>query len=120
LERWTGALACAARRRGLPPTIAVLTTREGLASNWVNALLEDRDGNIWVATNDGLSLLAPRLLEALRVLDKLGSLLRFRTEARGSGPLLMRSFDLGKTSVAPQRSQVKVSRHSSSAGRAPG
>jgi len=57
---------------GLPPTIAVLTTREGLASNWVNALLEDRDGNIWVATNDGLSLLAPRLLEGVRVLDKLG------------------------------------------------
>ena len=32
----------------------LFTRIDGLSSDWVNALLEDREGNVWVATNEGL------------------------------------------------------------------
>jgi signal transduction histidine kinase/ligand-binding sensor domain-containing protein len=35
------------------------TTRAGLSNNGVESLLEDREGNIWVATSDGLNRLTP-------------------------------------------------------------
>lgn len=33
----------------------VFTTIEGLGSNWINCLLEDRQGYIWIGTNSGFS-----------------------------------------------------------------
>ncbi len=34
-----------------------LTRRDGLAGNYVGCLLEDREGNLWIGTEDGLDLL---------------------------------------------------------------
>ena len=33
----------------------VLTTMDGLGSNWINCLLEDKQGYIWIGTNSGFS-----------------------------------------------------------------
>ncbi|MBW9279958.1 two-component regulator propeller domain-containing protein [Bacteroides fragilis] len=33
----------------------VFTTTDGLASNWINCLLEDKQGYIWIGTNSGFS-----------------------------------------------------------------
>jgi len=41
------------------PSIAVATMRDGLASEAVQALLEDREGNIWLGTPGGLQRLSP-------------------------------------------------------------
>jgi signal transduction histidine kinase/streptogramin lyase len=40
-------------------TIDKATTRNGLANDVVLALLQDRDGNIWVGTNEGINRLIP-------------------------------------------------------------
>jgi signal transduction histidine kinase/ligand-binding sensor domain-containing protein len=39
--------------------VTVATTRDGLASNVVQALAEDREGNLWVGTPSGLQRLSP-------------------------------------------------------------
>ena len=41
------------------PSIAVATMRDGLASEAVQALLEDHEGNIWLGTPGGLQRLSP-------------------------------------------------------------
>lgn len=33
----------------------VFTTMDGLGSNWINCLLEDKQGYIWIGTNSGFS-----------------------------------------------------------------
>jgi len=37
-----------------------LTVRKGLSNNMVQGILEDKKGNIWASTNDGLSVLTPK------------------------------------------------------------
>jgi ligand-binding sensor domain-containing protein/signal transduction histidine kinase len=44
---------------GRAPTVSVATMRDGLASEAVQALLEDREGNLWVGTPGGLQRLSP-------------------------------------------------------------
>jgi len=44
---------------GSASTVAVATMRDGLASEAVQALLEDREGNLWVGTPGGLQRLSP-------------------------------------------------------------
>lgn len=44
------------------PVIQRTTTLTGLSADGVMALFEDRDNNIWVATNDGLNRLTPHRL----------------------------------------------------------
>lgn len=40
-------------------TFAVFTEKDGLANNDVAGILEDKNGNIWISTGNGLSRLAP-------------------------------------------------------------
>jgi signal transduction histidine kinase/ligand-binding sensor domain-containing protein len=44
---------------GRAPGVSVATMRDGLASEAVQALLEDREGNLWVGTPGGLQRLSP-------------------------------------------------------------
>ena len=37
----------------------------GLSGNWVFALEEDREGNIWVGTNGGLTRFSPRIIDTI-------------------------------------------------------
>jgi ligand-binding sensor domain-containing protein len=46
LNRKTGQIKC-------------FTTREGLSSNWIAAILEDNFGNLWISTDNGLSCFNP-------------------------------------------------------------
>ena len=46
-------------------SIRRFTVEHGLAGNDVSALLEDREGNIWVATDGGLSRFSPSLVSLL-------------------------------------------------------
>jgi ligand-binding sensor domain-containing protein/two-component sensor histidine kinase len=48
------------------PSIAVATMRDGLASEAVQALLEDSEGNIWLGTPGGLQRLSPHRVTPLR------------------------------------------------------
>ncbi len=48
--------------RAREPTIERATDLIGLSSNVIYSLLEDRDGNIWAGTTDGLSRLTPHRL----------------------------------------------------------
>jgi signal transduction histidine kinase/ligand-binding sensor domain-containing protein len=48
------------------PTVAVATMRDGLASEAVQALLEDREGNIWLGTPGGLQRLSSHRVTPLR------------------------------------------------------
>lgn len=69
-----GAMWVATRGQGLwrideldspaPPTI--VTARDGLVNDAVQAVLEDRDGNMWVGTPAGLQRLSPRRVTAVR------------------------------------------------------
>lgn len=43
-----------------PPTIETITRRDGLSSDAVQTLIEDREGNVWVGTRAGLQRLSPR------------------------------------------------------------
>ncbi|MBI3950922.1 MAG: hypothetical protein HY314_10770 [Acidobacteria bacterium] len=46
---WTGLITDAGHK---PPVIAHnYTTKDGLSSDWIHALLESSDGRFWVATN---------------------------------------------------------------------
>lgn len=36
-----------------------LTTNEGLSSNWINCITEDRQGNIWIGSNSGITRYDP-------------------------------------------------------------
>jgi ligand-binding sensor domain-containing protein/two-component sensor histidine kinase len=44
---------------GTPSTVDVVSVEDGLASNAVHSLLEDREGNIWLGTMSGLQRLTP-------------------------------------------------------------
>jgi len=48
-------LAVAGRGQGPPLDFSALTSRDGLLSNTVNAILKDRYGLMWFATDDGLN-----------------------------------------------------------------
>jgi signal transduction histidine kinase/ligand-binding sensor domain-containing protein len=73
--RGQGLLHVADTDKSTPP--AVITSRDGLVNDAVHALLEDRDGNIWVGTPAGLQRLSPhrvtpvRDLGVVRVLESL-------------------------------------------------
>lgn len=59
---WAGGKGCGVVRCtfGKGPAcfdLKILTDREGLANNSICSILEDNDGNIWVATESGLSLI---------------------------------------------------------------
>lgn len=69
-----GAMWVATRGQGLwrvPEHVAakapkVLTTRDGLVNDAVHAVIEDRDGNIWVGTPAGLQRLSPHRVKPVR------------------------------------------------------
>lgn len=50
-----GVLLADARAQPVPPTPRQLTVFDGLPSNTVNRMAEDRQGYLWIATNDGLA-----------------------------------------------------------------
>jgi len=77
-----GALWVATRGQGLwriPDPAAsrlpiVMTSRDGLVNDAVQAALEDREGNIWIGTQTGLQRLSPHLVTPRRDLGVLGAL----------------------------------------------
>ena len=52
----------AARRS---PSLIIETSQTGLLSDGIFALIEDRDGNIWAGTTEGLCRLTPRRITQL-------------------------------------------------------
>ena len=54
-------------RRGRKPSTSAGPT--GLSHDWVRALCEDREGNIWVGTGAGLDTLRPRKVQMLNAPD---------------------------------------------------
>jgi signal transduction histidine kinase/ligand-binding sensor domain-containing protein len=46
-------------RRGTPPPPDVITRQQGLATDAVQCIMEDREGNLWVGTYAGLQRLTP-------------------------------------------------------------
>ncbi len=54
---WGGGLNRMDRDKG---TFSHYTTADGLASNEIEGILEDESGNLWLATNEGLSRFTPR------------------------------------------------------------
>ena len=63
------------------PQISVVTMRDGLGSNAVQALREDREGNLWVGTLAGLQRLSPHRVTPRR---DLGTTRVLETTADGS------------------------------------
>ncbi len=69
-----GAMWIATRGQGLwrvadpdrPEKPTVITSRDGLVSDAVQAVIEDRDGNIWIGTPAGLQRLLPHRVTPLR------------------------------------------------------
>lgn len=53
---------------GAPPRAERLTQRDGLTNSRVTALFEDREGNIWIGTVDGLDALTIRRPSPIRIL----------------------------------------------------
>jgi signal transduction histidine kinase/ligand-binding sensor domain-containing protein len=51
--------------RAQQPIVETITVREGLSSDAVQTLLEDREGNVWVGTRAGLQRLSPRRVRPL-------------------------------------------------------
>lgn len=56
---WVGAQGSGLYRRLPDGSVQRYTTRHGLPDNRINALLEDRDGQLWVGTAHGVCLLVP-------------------------------------------------------------
>ena len=56
LAFFTVGLLCLARAQEKDLRFTSLTTKEGLSSNTVNAILKDRYGLVWFATQDGLNM----------------------------------------------------------------
>lgn len=48
------------------PQIRLITAEAGLAGNSVRSVIEDRDGNIWIGADGGLSRLSPASVTAVR------------------------------------------------------
>jgi len=46
--------------QGFPEQFASFTTRDGLSSDLIQSLIEDRKGNLWIATQNGLSRFQPK------------------------------------------------------------
>ena len=61
-QRGKGLLHVPRGSRGIDGHVRRLTSEQGLAGNDVVAVLEDREGNIWVATDGGVSRLSPSLV----------------------------------------------------------
>jgi ligand-binding sensor domain-containing protein len=49
-----------------PPLVEHLTAQTGLSSDAVEALYEDREGNVWIGTTQGLHSLTPHVLTPVR------------------------------------------------------
>ena len=60
----------------------------GLAADWVNALMEDREGNIWAGAPGGLSRLAPRLVTPVMNLGPVAAM-----EATSDGSVWVEAVD---------------------------
>lgn len=50
----------------------LISTDDGLLSDWVTAIAEDREGNVWLATAAGLNSLRPRRAEMVEPGDRFG------------------------------------------------
>lgn len=63
---WVGTLGQGLWRvaAGVPgdPPVQVISTRSGLSSDEIRAIMEDREGNVWVGTAAGLHRLSPRIV----------------------------------------------------------
>ncbi len=97
-------------RTGKDP-IEKVTVLSGLSSNGIRTLFEDREGNIWAGTFDGLDRLSPNLVEpflnigVVRALDATPSgdtwvgttreLIRFSTRSELQTGVPNRRFDVG-------------------------
>jgi len=66
-----GALLPSVRAQPVPPTPRQLTVFDGLPSNTVNRMTEDRQGYLWIATNDGLARFDGRSYRIWRAEDGL-------------------------------------------------
>ena len=56
-----GGLLCCEPKDGQLDVVKTFTTNEGLASNNVYSLVEDRNGNIWVGTDNGVCRISPSM-----------------------------------------------------------
>jgi signal transduction histidine kinase/ligand-binding sensor domain-containing protein len=65
---------------GTAPAVKRVTRRNGLGSDTVQALAEDRDGNIWIGTTGGLHRLTQHMLTPL---DNVGFVVSVETHADG-------------------------------------
>ncbi len=83
------------------------TTLTGLSADGVTALLEDRDGNVWVATNDGLNRFTPH-----RVTPVLNLGVIYGVEATPDGGVWVGSVDalleFTSGSVVPARTSLPL------------
>lgn len=53
----SGLVRCKYDEQGQLITLTRITTKEGLAGNTISSITEDSDGNIWTATENGLSMI---------------------------------------------------------------
>jgi ligand-binding sensor domain-containing protein len=53
--------------------VDVYTHADGLSGNWVQSLFEDREGNIWVATRDGIDRFREYAIPTISVKQGLSS-----------------------------------------------
>jgi signal transduction histidine kinase/AraC-like DNA-binding protein len=53
----SGLVRCKYDEQGQLITLTRITTKEGLAGNTISSITEDSDGNIWAATENGLSMI---------------------------------------------------------------
>jgi signal transduction histidine kinase len=69
------------------------TTADGLSSNTVNALLEDREGNVWVATSGGIDRLHQRPVSAITTREGLAVDRASSVLALADGSVLIGTLD---------------------------
>ena len=87
-NRWIGTSTGLYQERG-GRVLARLTTANGLADNLVRALYEDRTGDLWVATDGGVSRRGADGRLTNYLITGVGSALRFAEEPTGAGDLFV-------------------------------
>lgn len=89
-------------------SIERITVQTGLSSDGVQALLQDREGNIWVGTNEGLNRLSEHRLSSI-----VNAGLVRAVEAGGPGSMWVGTADgLSRFSTPAGRSRTRVGSHS--------